>query len=404
MDESKKDETAIEAPDTTAAVEAVVKKDEAVISEPVTVATADEQATDETIPTATEQPVAETDIIVAAVPSGSTPAPNVAVPKIEDEYKPSDIFLWANNLYQYKDQLKIELFLINKNNVMYRTKITDDLIKQMQPLFINGILDYVLKGAGEGLVVRGFEEAEAEENVLQRVPWKNVEKLMEVMHWIRTQEEEMELFIEEEHDIKRMKAVLARGTHPSLPPFYVIKALPTAQILKGQGAWMVMNKVMMPMDAATLRIPAGNELLVLEQDLYVFNQQKLDRLFGYNAKKNSIAEKKVQEILDQFQLVFAEGNDMQKLVKGNKPLINKLQKLELTPDMKQDRLMEHSDELGIDLMSDPSGAIIIEDTKDLMKFVNLLNDDYVESLLTGQRYEIKSKKILKLEDNEEAGL
>jgi len=45
-------------------------------------------------------------------------------------------------------------------------------------------------------------------------------------------------------------------------------------------------------------------------------------------------------------------------------------------------------------MTDESGAIIIMNNRDLNVFVNLLNDDYVESGLTGQRYEIKSKKPL----------
>lgn len=51
-------------------------------------------------------------------------------------------------------------------------------------------------------------------------------------------------------------------------------------------------------------------------------------------------------------------------------------------------------------MTDDDGAIIIMDSKDLNKFVNLLNDDYVESALTGNRYEIKSKKLLKYEGEE----
>lgn len=51
-------------------------------------------------------------------------------------------------------------------------------------------------------------------------------------------------------------------------------------------------------------------------------------------------------------------------------------------------------------MQDDTGAIIIMDGKDLDKFVNLLNDDYMESPLTGQRYEIIKKKPLKLDDNE----
>lgn len=321
----------------------------------------------------------------------------------EEPYEPTDIFAWATNMFQYKDQLQIEVFLINKNNVMYRTKLAGELTPQLRPLFVDGILDYVTTGAAEGLMVRTFEEAEAEENVLQRTQWANAEKLQEVMHWIRTQEEEMELFVEEEHDIKRIKGVMARCTHPAIPePFYVIKQLPKAQMLKGEGAWMIAGKMFMPFDAAAaLRIPADNQLLILEKDLYVFNQSKLDRLFGYNAKKASIAAKKVAEIQSRFKLAFAAGDDIQTLVKGNKPLINKLQKIELTDDLKQQDLIDHAEELGVELMVDDAGAIIIEDEKDLRKFVNLLNDDYVESNLTGIRYEIRSKKPLKpTEDNE----
>jgi hypothetical protein len=266
------------------------------------------------------------------------------------------------------------------------------------------MLDYILQGASEGLVVRSFEDAEAEENVLQSIQWKEIEKLAEVMHWIRTQEDEMELFVETEHDMKRMKGVMARVSHPKMEePFYIIKQLPRSQVLKGDGAWMVMGKVFMPFEegASTLRIPAGNELLVVHQDLFVFNQSKLDRLFGYNAKKNSIAAQKVAEIEARFKLAFADGMDLQTLVRGNKSAINKLQHLEIG-DLKQDPVMDHAAEMGVDLMLDDAGAIIIENAKDLNKFVNLINDDYVESNLTGQRYEIRTKRIFKPSEDEEA--
>jgi len=330
--------------------------------------------------------------------AANPPAPDILATQADDEpYEPSDVFAWANNLYQYKDQLQIELFLINKNSVMYSVKLQDELKKQLQPLFITNILEFVLNGAAEGLVVRGFEEAEAEDNVLQRTRWKNVDKLVEVMHWIRTQEHEIQQFVEQEHDLKRIKAVMARCTHAAMPePFYIIKALPRAQMMKGEGAWMVSGKVFMPFeDAVALRIPADNQLLVLGQDLYVFSQPKLRTLFGYDAKKNSIAEKKVEAIQARYTLAFAEGEDMQSMVKGNKSLINKLQKLELSDDLKQEDILDHGDQLGVDLMCDENGAILIESVKDLAKFVNLLNDDYVESGLTGLRYEIKSKRALK---------
>ena len=49
------------------------------------------------------------------------------------------------------------------------------------------------------------------------------------------------------------------------------------------------------------------------------------------------------------------------------------------------------EEIGVDLMTDDNGAIIIMDERDLTKFVNLLNDDYMESPMTGLRYEIIKK-------------
>ena len=115
-------------------------------------------------------------------------------------YVETDIFAWANNLVQFKDELKIDLFLINKNYVVYRTSMAEALGKQLEPLFIDEILEAVLEGAGMGLQVRTFEEAEAEENVLQRTQLSNIDKAKEVLNWIKTQEHEIELFVEEEHD------------------------------------------------------------------------------------------------------------------------------------------------------------------------------------------------------------
>ena len=91
---------------------------------------------------------------------------------------------------------------------------------------------------------------------------------------------------------------------------------------------------------------------------------------------------------------------MQTLVKGNKAIINKLQKLEVGL-IKQDDLLDRAEELGLNLMQDDDGAIIIMNAKDLTVFVNLLNDDYTESPLTGIRYEIKSKRPLKIKEDDQ---
>lgn len=317
-------------------------------------------------------------------------------------YKETDVFAWANNIVQFKDELKVDLFLFNKNYVVYRTARAEALDKQMEPLFLDGVLEYVLEGVEQGLIVRGFEQAEAEANVLQRTQVYKVDKLREVLGWLKTQEHEIELFVEEEHDMKRIKGVIARLSHKDMDkPVYIIKALPQSQMMKGNTGWMLRNNKMVPFDAdAALRIPTDNQLLVLDQDLYVFNQSKLKALFGYDAKESYIAEQKVREIEENFRLSFADGATMQDLVKGKRPLIKKLQKVE-PAKFKQEDILEHSDSLDVGLMQDDGGKIIIMDDKDLSRFVNLLNDDYMESALTGIRYEITGKKELKPADEEE---
>jgi hypothetical protein len=258
----------------------------------------------------------------------------------------------------------------------------------------------VLEGADNGLIVRGFEDAENEDNVLQRTRLNKVEKAQEVLNWLKTQEQEIELFNEEEHDIKRMKGIIARVSHQQMPKkFYVIKQLPQSQIMKGSAGWMIREGKIVQFDAdAALRIPPDNQLLILDQDMYVFSEAKLKSLFGYDAKQASIAEQKVREIEDNFKLSFGEGDSIQSLIKGKGKIIKKLQKLDPTA-VTQDQVLNTAEEMGIEMMTDDAGAIIIMDGKDMDKFVNLLNDDYMESSMTGIRYEILNKRELKPQED-----
>lgn len=319
----------------------------------------------------------------------------------QQQDKRTDIFLWANNLVPIKEELQIDLFLFNKNYVVYRTKVGKELTQSYQPLLIDGLLEYVLQGAGEGMEVRDFEDGEAEDNVLQRTTLDKVQKAQELLNWVRTQESEIEVFVEEEHDLKRIKGVLARCKHPDIEkPFYVIKLLPGSMVMKGASSWMLKAGKFVPFDAeGGVRIPPDNQLLILENDIYAFSQPKLEQLFGYNAKKYGIAVKKMKEIQANFTFNFDEGLSWENLVQGQKSLMNKLQKVEVG-EIKQDELMSQAEELGLNLMTDNDGAIIIMDTKDLNTFVNLLNEDYMESAITGKRYEIISKRPLKIKEED----
>src|SRR6476620_10613592 len=80
---------------------------------------------------------------------------DVLAPQDADDanYKETDVFAWANNLVQYKDKLKVEIFFFNKNYVLFKTTRSKELEKQMEPIFVDEILEYVLEGAANGLIV-----------------------------------------------------------------------------------------------------------------------------------------------------------------------------------------------------------------------------------------------------------
>lgn len=331
-----------------------------------------------------------------------TPTAEQELQKEIDGYQETDVFAWANNLVQYKEELKIELFFISKNYVLYKTALAEGIKKQLEPIFIDEVLDYVLEGAEKGLIVRGFEDAEAESGVLQRTQVFKVEKLRETLGWLRTQEREIVLFKDDEHDINHMKGVLVRVTHADMQkPFYLAKVLPKSQVMKGKQGWMLRSDKFIPFDAeAALRLSTDPQLLVLDQDVYVFSQSKLKTLFGYDAKEAAIAEAKVREIMDAYGLSFPEGIGLNALLKGKKQLIQKLQKLEVGK-VTQEKALEYAEDMDLELMPDDQGKIIILDDKSLTTFVNIINEDYWESPLTGERYEIIKKRPLKVKEDEE---
>ena len=327
---------------------------------------------------------------------------DILAPTNETDTPETDVFLWANNLVEIKEDLRIELFLFNKNYVVYRTQTHKNLRRQLEALCIDNLLDFVLDGAEQGMIVRGFEEAEAEKNVLQRTRLSQVDNAKMVLHWLKSQEHEIETFVEDEHDLNRIKGIVVRCSHHTLKkPFYVIKALPRALTMKGKESWMIRNGRFVSFDAeGALRIPADNQLLVLEQDMYVFNPAKLSALFGYDAKKYTIADAKMRLIAQNFRLSITQDETVEQMLKGKKSIMTKLQKVDPTGITQAD-LMNHADELDLPLMMDDSGAIIITNSKDLSVFVSLLNEDYIESALTGARYEITGKKPLKVTEDTE---
>lgn len=324
-------------------------------------------------------------------------SPQVTSVEQSKESNQVDIFLWANNIDGIKKELDVEFFLFNKHYTPYSTTFSSELNAQIKPLFLFDLINFVNLGAGTGLSVRDYELSEKEENVLLRTDLEKVGRAETLINTIEKQRSEIVEFSEKEHEFKRIKGILARFTYKNdspKKPFYAVKLIPQGQVLNGATAWEFREGKFGAFQAEVgLKIPDDNQVLIVNKDIFVFNQSKFERIFNYDYKKQALADQKVSEIEKIYRLSFPDGMDLQSLVRDRKKTVNKLQKIEVGA-VSQEQAIEYADEMQLELMSDDNGAIIIMDGNDLDVFVNLINEDYITSQITGRRYEIKGKKLL----------
>lgn len=320
----------------------------------------------------------------------------------EQTREATDIFLWANNTDGIKNDLDVELFVFNKNYTPYSTNFSTELNAQIKPLFLYDYINEVTLGAGTGLSVHDYELQDGEENTIQRTDLEKVGRAETLLHLIEHERHDIVEFSEEEHEFKRLKGMVARFTRKDDPKkvFYTIKAIQQSNAIKGALSWEFRDGKFGAFQADVgFKVPADNQVLIINKDIFIYNQSKFEKLFQYDYQKQVVADQKIAEIETQFTLSLPEGLDLQSLAHERKSVVNKLQKLEVG-DISQEQAIEYADEMGLDLMTDDAGAIIILDGSDLAKFVNLINEDYTTSSVTGKRYEIKSKKLLDAPEGE----
>jgi hypothetical protein len=318
-----------------------------------------------------------------------------AIEGSDSDHDTTDIFQWANATDAVKNELDVEFFLFNRNYTPYTTTLGNDLDMQIKPVFLFDLINQVVLGAGTGLSVRDYEMVEKEDNVLLRTNLEKVGRANTLIHLIEHERKDIVEFSEEEHEFKRIKGIVAHFTSKDKKKsFYVIKQVSSGQALKGVNAWEFKEGKFEVFKADLgWKVPTDNQVLIINKDIFIFNQSKFERLFNYDYKKQLLADQKVAEIEKMYKLSFPDGMDLQSAVMERKKVINKLQKLEVGI-VSQEQAIEYADTMQLELMTDDEGAIIIMDGNDLDMFVNLINEDYITNEITGRRYEIKGKRLL----------
>lgn len=318
--------------------------------------------------------------------------------------EPFDVFLWANQVDAVKNNVSAELFLFNKNYTPYKIRYSDKLTGAVKSLFMQEAVSYIIKEAENGLECRDYEKADGEEKVVYRASLSKVSRAETLIHLIEHEYKDIDYFSENEYDFRKVKGIIAKFTYPGeggMKTFYIAKILPASSALRGASSWEIKGESFEPFSAQiALKMPDDNQVAIVDDTIIVFNQAKFENLFQYDFKSQVLAEAKAKELCEKYKLSFSEGLTLDGLLADKKPLLKKVQAMDIASEMPQDKLLDYADEMQLELMTDDDGSIIIMDDKDLAMFVNLLNEDYYISPVNGKRYEIKSKKLLGEPDGE----
>ena len=310
-----------------------------------------------------------------------------------------DVFLWANEVDEIKNNVSAELFLFNKNYTPFKIRYSDKLTSSVKAMFMQEATSFIIKEADKGLECREYEKSDGEDHVIYRTKLEKVGRAETLIHLIEHEYKDIAYFSDNEYEFKKVKGIIAKFTYPGgdqgTKSFYIAKALPASSALKGASSWAIHGESFEPFSAeVAIKMPEDNQVAIIEGNVVIFNQAKFENLFQYDYKSQVIAEAKAKELMEKYKLSFAEGLTLNTLLQDKKPLLKKLQAMEISEEMPQDKLIDYADEMQLELMTDDDNSIIIMDDRDLTMFVNLLNEDYYISPVNGLRYEIKSKKLL----------
>ena len=307
-----------------------------------------------------------------------------------------DVFQWANNVDEIKNNVSVELFLFNKNYTPYKVRYSDVLMQAIRSMFMLEAVEYVIKEADKGLECREYELSDGEDKVIYRIGLDKVGRAETLIHLIENEYKDIAYFTDDEYEFKRIKGIIAKFSYPGddgQKTFYIAKNLAASSALKGKLSWELNGESFEPLTAdIAIKVPEGNETAIVDGQIVIFNQSKFEKLFQYDFKQQLISEQKAKELEDAYKLSFPEGLTLNALLEDKKPLVKKLQNVEIG-EMSQEQLLDYADEMQLELMTDDENKIIIMDDKDLSMFVNLLSEDYFVSPVNGRRYEIKSKKL-----------
>ena len=240
-----------------------------------------------------------------------------------------DVFHWANEVDEIKNNVSVELFLFNKNYTPYKVRYSDALTSSVKELFLNEAVKYIIEEADKGLECREYERSDGEEKVIYRTKLSKVGRAETLLHLIEQEYRDMDFFSDNEYGFKKIKGILAKFSYPDAESgetksFYIAKGISASSALKAGSSWELNGESFEPFSAeVALKMPSDNQVAIIGEDVIIFNQTKFEALFQYDYKSQVLAEEKAKELSEKYKLSFAEGLTLDTLLADKKPILKK---------------------------------------------------------------------------------
>ena len=173
---------------------------------------------------------------------------NSEIKKIND----FDVFLWANEIDEVKNNVSCELFLFNKNYTPFKIRYSEKLTNSVKQMFMGEAVAFVIKEADKGLECREYEKSDGENKVIYRTDLDKVIRAESLIRLVEKEYKDIDYFTDNEHQFKKVKGILARFTYPGgegMKTFYVAKAISAASALNAKSSWELNGESFEPFSA-----------------------------------------------------------------------------------------------------------------------------------------------------------
>ena len=141
---------------------------------------------------------------------GGTAITNSEIKKISD----FDVFLWANEIDEVKNNVSCELFLFNKNYTPFKIRYSEKLTNSVKQMFMGEAAAFVIKEADKGLECREYEKSDGENKVIYRTDLNKVIRAESLIRLVEKEYKDIDYFTDNEHQFKKVKGILAKFTYP----------------------------------------------------------------------------------------------------------------------------------------------------------------------------------------------